>query len=305
MNKQPYIAQEIAASAATSGIRVWSEKAKAAWELLKIRLSMLVAASAIFGYAMAAGEGLVWWKALAIGLGGLLTTGASNALNQVFEKEFDEKMKRTAARPLPTGRLTETEGVLFAILTAIMGVALIGQVFNLPAALLSIIGLLSYAFVYTPMKRLSPIAVFIGAIPGGLPPLIGWVAYTGVLDTGGLILFVFQFFWQFPHFWAIAWRLDEDYQRAGFQMLPSSKGRTKFSAMLIMVYTLSMIPLPYFAWKAGLVGWIGAAGLSLLGAAFAWPSIQLYKNQEMKSATRLMFFSFLYLPLMMVVFLLG
>ncbi len=289
----------------SSRLWLWKDKAAAAWELLKIRLSMLVAISAIFGYAMAAGDAISVWKALLIGLGGLMTTGAANGLNQVFEKEYDRQMKRTAQRPLPTGRLTDQEAVAFSLLIGILGVILIGQVFNLPAALLSIIGFLSYAFVYTPMKRISPVSVFIGAIPGGLPPLIGWVAYTGALDTGGLILFTFQFFWQFPHFWAIAWRLDDDYQRAGFKMLPSAKGRSAFSATLIMLYTLSMIPLPYFAWKAGLVGWIGAVGLAVLGALFAWPSVQLYRSLEMKPATRLMFFSFLYLPLMMVVFLLG
>jgi heme o synthase len=294
--------KEIANSSPLGLIR---NKADAYLRLLKLRLSLLVALSAVFGYAMAAGTSATGWSLLWVGLGGLLVTGASNVLNQVFEKDYDKLMKRTAQRPMPLGQLSNTEAVVYALLVAVMGITLLGACFNLPAALLGIIGLLSYAFVYTPLKRISPFAVFVGAIPGGLPPLIGYVAFTGSIDSLGMILFAFQFFWQFPHFWAIAWRLDEDYQRAGFKMLPSASGRSKYSASLILLYTLSMVPLALFPWSAGMVNGWAALGLALSGLFFAVPAIALQRSLDMKHAKRLMFASFLYLPVIQVIFLVG
>lgn len=273
-------------------------------ELLKLRLSLLVAVSAVFGYAIAAGSewtaaGLFW-----IGFGGLLITGASNVLNQMFEKELDALMKRTSQRPIPTGRISSKEALVFALIMSATGVAIIGHFFNLPAALLGVIGLLSYAFVYTPMKRISPASVFVGAIPGGLPPLIGWVAFTGSIGVGGLILFVIQFLWQFPHFWAIAWLLDEDYQRAGFKMLPSTLGKTSFSALMILIYTLSLIPVAVFPVQAGLISWTASGVLMLLGLVFSIPAWKLYQTMDSVHARKLMFASFLYLPLAQLVFIL-
>ncbi|MDP5169117.1 MAG: heme o synthase [Bacteroidia bacterium] len=294
------VTKQLEQNSSSSLVRV---KSRAFVQLLKMRLSLLVSLSAVFGFAMASGSwslGLLW-----IGLGGLLVTGASNVLNQILERELDAKMKRTANRPLPTGVLSNKEALAYAIILAVIGVGLIGFFFNLPAALLSIIGLLSYAFVYTPLKRITPFCVFVGAIPGGLPPLIGWVAMTGTLDSAGLVLFAFQFFWQFPHFWAIAWLLDDDYQQAGFLMLPSSKGKTKFSTQMILVYTLSLIPLVFFAWQSSLVGLGGIIALVTLGAAFSWPAIKLHVSHDSKYAKQLMFASFLYLPLIQLAFLLG
>jgi len=296
------IVKEIKKSLALNHIR---EKVRGFQELLKFRLSFLVAISAVFGLAIAAEGHASALQLFMVGLGGLLITGASNSLNQIFEKDLDAKMKRTENRPLPTLRLNETEALVFALVTGVIGIAIIGFFFNLPAALLGIIGLLSYAFVYTPMKRISPISVFIGAIPGGLPPLIGWVAWTGEIGMGGWILFIFQFFWQFPHFWAIAWLLDEDYKKAGFKMLPSSTGKSQFSATLILLYTLTMVPLVFFAWTSGLAGAWGLGVLVVLGIAFSIPAVKLFKSLEDKHAKQLMFASFLYLPLSQLAFLFG
>ncbi|MEL6251464.1 MAG: heme o synthase [Bacteroidota bacterium] len=296
------IIKETKKSLATNGLR---DKVKGYQELLKFRLSFLVAISAVFGLAIAAEGAASGLQLFMIGLGGLLITGASNGLNQVFEKDLDAKMKRTQDRPLPTQRLTDNEAIIFSILIGAIGILLIGAFFNLPAALLGIIGLLSYAFVYTPMKRVSPIAVFIGAIPGGLPPLIGWVAWTGEIGMGGWILFVFQFFWQFPHFWAIAWLLDEDYKKAGFKMLPSASGKSKFSATLILMYTITMVPLVFFAWSSGLAGTWGLTALVVLGIIFCIPAFRLYRSLDDKHAKALMFASFLYLPLSQLAFLFG
>ena len=282
-------------------------KARAFGELLKFRLSLLVAFSAVFGYAMAANMmniAVSGWNYVWVCIGALLVTGASNTLNQISERELDLLMRRTQARPLPTNRLTVRESLVYALLLAIAGVAVMGKLFNLPAALLSIIALLSYAFVYTPLKRITPFAVFVGAFPGALPPLIGWVAVTGKLDAAGLMLFAFQFFWQFPHFWAIAWISDEDYRKAGFKMLPSAAGKTRFSTVMILLYSLCLVALPIFPYLMEITGIWATIALTVLGIGFALPAVQLYRTFEDAAANRLMFASFIYLPLIQAVFLL-
>ena len=272
-------------------------------KLLKFRLSFLVALSASFGYAMAAGNQMEWLSLLLMGIGGLMTTGAANIFNQIFEKELDGKMKRTAQRPLPTGSLSIAEALVFAIILLVGGVILLGQIFNLTTALLAIIGFQSYAFVYTPLKRITPFSVFIGAIPGALPPLIGWVGFTDAITIGGIILFAFQFFWQFPHFWAIAWVLDEDYQRAGFKMMPTTEGKGAAAARLMLIYTLMLVPLCLMPVQVGVISWTGAGLLALLGLGFSYPAFLLKRKLDNKFAKRLLFASFIYLPLMQVVFL--
>ncbi|MDX1905546.1 MAG: heme o synthase [Bacteroidia bacterium] len=289
----------------SAGAGALTDKVKALVELMKLRLSMLVAISAQFGYAVAAGTDTQWPQLLMVGFTALVLTGASNTLNQLFEKEYDAQMKRTAGRPMPTGRVTLAEGLIFAVALAVLAIVLLGVWFNLPAALLGIIALLSYAFVYTPMKRMSSFCVFIGAIPGGLPPLIGWVAFTGYIGLEGLILFAFQFLWQFPHFWSIAWLLDEDYQRAGFKMLPSASGKSRFTAGMILLYTLSLIPMALFPLMSGMSGWVATVVLGLLGVVFAIPAFRLYRSQEAKFARQVMFMSFFYLPLSQATLLIG
>lgn len=272
--------------------------------LLKGRLTLLVALSAAFGYGMAAGASFSWIHLLAISLGGFLVTGASNVLNQVFEKEHDAKMKRTAGRPIPTAKVNQIEGIVYALVLGIIGIVLIGYIFNLPSALLSVIALLLYAFVYTPMKRYSPFAVFVGAIPGALPPLIGWVAVTGSIDKAGLAIFAFQFFWQFPHFWAIAWLADEDYKRAGFRLLPTAEGKGKSTSKLILIYTCLLLPLIWLPAQIQLLNLYGILGLVVIGAAFIWPAWKLHKLQTDTYAKYLLFASFFYLPFMQLIFLL-
>jgi len=280
-------------------------KMSAYLKILKVRLTLIVSLSAAFGYAMAAGDTFSWMMMIWITLGGFLVTGASNILNQIFEKEYDAVMKRTFNRPLPQGNLSFKEAIIFALLLVVLGVWILGYHFNLPAALLSIIGLLLYAFVYTPMKRYSPFAVFVGAIPGALPPLIGWAAVTGGLDKGGLVLFAFQFFWQFPHFWAIAWVLNDDYLKAGFQLLPSASGRSRESTRLILVYTLMLIPMVILPFQMGMLSIYGMIILLLLGMGFTWVAFDLHRKLDDKVAKRLLFSSFLYLPLMQLTFLLA
>ena len=279
------------------------DKLRAYFTLLKARLTLLVSLSAAFGYTMAIGSSFSWLELLGISLGGFLVTGASNVLNQVFEKEHDAKMNRTAGRPIPTAQVNQVEGIVYALFLAGAGVALLGYFFHLAASLLAIISLLLYAFVYTPMKRFSPFAVFVGAIPGALPPLIGWVAVTGTLDTQGLILFAFQFFWQFPHFWAIAWLADEDYKKAGFRLLPTREGKGKASSWLMLIYTSLLLPLIWLPVQTQMLNLYGVLGLVIVGGLYFWPAWKLHQSQAEKYAKYLLFASFFYLPLMQIIFL--
>ena len=277
-------------------------KAKAFWALLKFRLSFVVVTSALFGYFMAAGtEAWSLGHFLLLGLGGFLVTGASNAFNQVIETEQDRLMVRTADRPMPTGMLTPIEAIAFALVIGGIGVWILGFYFNLITALLGIISLLLYAFVYTPLKRISSIAVLVGAIPGAMPPLIGWAAFTGGLEIEGWVLFLFQFIWQFPHFWAIAWLLHEDYEKAGFKMLPSRTGKSAYTATLILIYTALLLPICFLPWKLGMTGLVLTALLLVLGAGFCFLAFRLFKRLDNPSARHLMLGSFLYLLVMQAI----
>src|SRR5260221_625236 len=169
--------------------------------------------------------------------GGMLVTASSNGFNQVIERDTDKLMNRTSGRPLPGGRMNVSEGIISSLLMGTAGVLLLWIYINPLTGFLSLISLLLYTLLYTPLKKITPLAVFVGAIPGAMPPLIGWVAATGNIGPAALALYALQFIWQFPHFWSIAWVLDEDYQRAGFKMLPSPDGKGKRSAFQTMVYT--------------------------------------------------------------------
>ncbi len=265
--------------------------------LVKHRLNLLVVFSATLSYITTV-KGSINWKDVAIlSLAGFLVTGASNALNEVFEKDFDKQMKRTENRPLVTGRMTVTEAVLAAGLMSLIGLMLLAT-FNPMTVLLGALSLVSYAFVYTPMKRVSPIAVMIGAIPGALPAMIGSVAVSGTMTTLAMSLFTIQFLWQFPHFWAIAWLADEDYKRAGFNLLPSSEGNLDSSVgWNSFMYAMFMIPASVAPYALGFTGIISAVVLSVAAAIFAYYAFQLYRKCTNEAARSLMFCSFFYLPI--------
>lgn len=277
-------------------------RVKAYVQLVKPRLTLLVVFSAIFGYMMAPNVvGINLWTVLALGLGGFLITGASNTLNQVIEAEYDRLMTRTQNRPMAKRVISPLEGVIFALVCGSAGITLLGVVFEgLVPALLGVIALLLYAFVYTPLKRVNSIAVFVGAFPGAMPPLIGWAAATGTLSTEALVLFLMQFLWQFPHFWAIAWVLEDDYKKAGFKMLPSNAGRSGFTASIILVYTLLLVPVVILPLAVGMSGWITTVVLGLAGAGFSIQALILLQTRTIKSASRLMFGSFIYLPIVQI-----
>lgn len=271
-------------------------------QLLKPNLSGMVVFSSVIGYLMAPNVSVswtdfgLWQRVILLFTGGMMVTGGANTINQILERESDKLMKRTRQRPLPDGRMTDTEAWIFATLLGVFGALLLAFVFHPLAGLLSFFSLLLYAFAYTPMKKIHPIAVFIGAIPGALPPLIGWTAATGSIDAGGLVLFSLQFFWQFPHFWAIAWVAFEDYSNAGIRMLPTREKESKFTAIQCVMYSLVLVPmamLPQMFGMAGAVGTWVSVGCGLLYLA---ASIAFYIKNDHKSARRVMFASFIYLP---------
>lgn len=279
-------------------------KAKAYFELLKFRLSLLVAFSSCFGYALATFGQINWSVFSMLFLGGLLVSGASVTINQIIEKDLDKLMKRTANRPLPTGRLSVDEAKIFALVTGVVGMIVLYVSTNLLTVALSFISLLIYSFVYTPLKRVGPIAVLVGAIPGALPPLLGWVAYTGTIGFEALIIFGIQFIWQFPHFWAIAWVADEDYKKAGFKLLPSKGKKDLNTAINIMIYTLFLIPLGLLPAKFGFTGINSAIVVTVCGALFLSQTFGLMKDGSRNSALKIMFGSFLYLPIVQIAYLL-
>ncbi|MDH5474234.1 MAG: heme o synthase [Cyclobacteriaceae bacterium] len=277
---------------------------KAYFELLKFRLSLLVAFSSGFGYALASFGQINWSIFMSLFIGGLLVSGSSVIINQIIEKDLDKLMERTKGRPLPTGRLSINEAIYFAIFTGAIGLFLLYVSTNFLTVALSLISLLLYSFVYTPLKRVGPIAVVVGAIPGALPPLLGWVAFTGNIGIEALIIFGIQFIWQFPHFWAIAWVADDDYKKAGFKLLPSKGKKDLNTAFNIMIYTLFLIPLGLLPAKFGLTGINSAIIVTVCGALFLTQTFGLMKDGSRKSALKIMFGSFLYLPIVQIAYLL-
>jgi len=233
--------------------------------------------------------------------GGIFVTGASNGANQIWEQHLDKLMNRTNRRPLPQGWMTNTEAYAVVLVSLIIGTTMLFMI-NLYAAALGLFAFVSYVFIYTPMKQKTPWAVLIGAFPGAIPPLLGAIAATNDFGLLPGVLFFVQFIWQFPHFWAIAWVLHEDYQRAGFYLLPSKTGKTKNSAFQIMLYSLALIPFSLMPW---LMGWCGTVSLvlgSFIGILFFLYAYRLFLSCEDKDARKLMFASFVYLPVIQFVY---
>ncbi len=265
-------------------------------QLAKFRLAMLVVFSSMIGFLIAANGNWAWLQLLLFLTGGLLVTASSNALNQVIEKDYDRLMNRTMNRPLPADRMGIMEALLFAGICAVGGLLIFLLYFNALSAILSALALISYAFIYTPLKRFSSVAVFVGAIPGALPLLIGVVSASGTITVMGLALFSIQFIWQFPHFWAIAWVSNDDYVKAGYHLLPSKEGRTKFSALQTVLYALVLIPVSLVPLWFGFTGWISAIIILACGTGFLYQAIQLFRQCTVAAARKLMFGSFIYLP---------
>jgi len=283
-------------------------------KLIKFRLTFLVVFSASISFIIAvkANGGNTWgslysstmwinWGKLVIG--GFLVTAAANCFNEVIEVDLDKLMKRTMDRPMPAGRMTTGQGLVLGLGMGMAGTYLLGSL-NILTGLLSVFSILLYAFAYTPLKRKSPFAVFVGAIPGALPALIGYVAGQphGRIDEIALILFSIQFVWQFVHFWAIAWVLDDDYKLAGFRLLPTQK-RDRGSAIITVILAVILVPVSLLPTIYRYGGYY-VGGVSLVcSLIFLWQAIGLLRTLQIKEARKLMFGSFFYLPVVQLMFL--
>lgn len=268
--------------------------------LTKVRLALVVVISAVAGYFMGPGEFSLIQLMLLI-VGGFLVTGASNAFNQAIEHNLDRLMDRTRERPIPAGRMSIGESIAIASVFAIAGIVCLAMI-NWLSAVLGFLALFVYVAVYTPLKQITPWAVFVGAFPGAIPPMLGYIAASGSFGLEPGILFVVQFIWQFPHFWAIAWVVDEDYAKAGFSLLPSTGRKDKSSAFQILLYSLFLIPASLLPWMFEMTGNWSAVPVVILGMAFAYLAFRLMRTCERRDARILMFASFIYLPLVQLLY---
>ncbi|TDE05249.1 heme o synthase [Flavobacterium sandaracinum] len=277
-------------------------------EITKARLAISVVFSSIAGYMLGISDlqSLDWMTLLKLAVGGYCMVGASNAFNQVIEKDLDALMDRTKNRPVPAGRMTRVTAVVIASLLTIVGIVLLYTI-NPKTAMFGAISIFLYTSVYTPLKTMTSLSVFVGAFPGAIPFMLGWVAATGEFGIEAGTLFLIQFFWQFPHFWAIGWFLYEDYEKAGFFMLPTGK-KDKGTALQVILYTVWLILaslLPVFGYTGSLyITPITAVVVFLLGLWMLFYAVQLYKLRTAKSARTLMLVSVSYITLLQLVYIL-
>lgn len=286
-------------------------------KLVKLRLTLTVVFSASVAFLIGAKQqgDIIWLNWLILTVGGFFITGSANGFNEIIEKDLDKLMKRTEDRPLPSGRMTTGQALVLSLFMGIFGTLLLVRL-NFIAGLLSVFSIILYAFIYTPLKQKSPIAVFVGAFPGALPPLIGYfaafesagfgLAYAEVSEAAivitPLVLFAIQFVWQFPHFWAIAWVADADYKNAGFRLLPT-KEKDKISSWMIFLSAVLMIPAGFLPMYYGFGGWVFTIVSLLGGLMFAFYGFQHLKSMTDASAKKVMYTSFLYLPLTQLILL--
>jgi protoheme IX farnesyltransferase len=266
--------------------------------LAKPRLNLLVVVSSMAGYAMGGGDTHDVWRVLAVALGtGLVASGAS-AFNQILERESDAKMARTRLRPMADSRVGVRDALLFASLLSILGLAALALAANVLSAVVALVTLASYVVVYTPLKRKSSFATVVGAIPGALPPVIGWAAAEGALSRGAWVLFGIVFLWQLPHFLAIAWIHREDYARAGFPMLPVLEPDGRSTARQSMIYAAALFPVSLAPTLIGMTGSLYFAGALVLSLAFVALALKFTVSRSVPDARRLFFGSITYLPLL-------
>ena len=292
----PHVPIEAAAATTTTAAAILRDYVA----LTKPRLNFLVVATSAAGYYLGA-VGAPELMPMAIAVGGTaLVAGGAAVLNQVYERDTDALMRRTRNRPLPDGRVAHGDARVFGIVLSALGLALLFARANAFAAGLALATLIVYLIVYTPMKRRTPMATLVGAVPGALPPLIGWAASHGSVSTGGAALFAIVFLWQIPHFMAIAWMYRDDYRKAGFPMLPVVEPSGRRAGRQALLYTAALVPVTLVPTLVGVSGAIYAACAALLGAALLWLAIQFANTRTDRSARALFFGSITYLPLLWI-----
>jgi len=268
--------------------------------LAKPRLNLLVVASTLAGYAIAGGETLGVWRVAGLLLGTGLVAGGASAFNQVMERDLDALMRRTRTRPLPDQRLQPIEGLLFGAVATLVGLLMIVASANVLAAAVAFATLFSYVAVYTPLKRRSSFGTVIGAIPGALPPIIGWAAAEGALPPQAWTLFGIMFLWQLPHFLAIAWMYREDYARAGFPMLPVLEPDGRSTGRQAVLYAAALLPLSLAPTLMHMAGELYFAGALVLGVAFLALTARFAQTRSTREARQVFFGSIVYLPLLWI-----
>jgi len=269
-------------------------------QLMKFTLSFTVVFSSVVCYLLVPTVSFDLTSVLLLFTAGMLVTGAANAINQATEKDTDALMKRTSSRPVAAGRMSVDAAWTFALISGVIGIVILASYFNNASAILSGLSLFLYGFIYTPLKKVHSIAVLVGAIPGALPCLIGWVAGADEYSAGGWILFSLQFVWQFPHFWAIAWVVYADYGKAGFKLLPSADGPTKYAAIQAVLYSVILIPIGVLPFIFGMSGVVSMGIVLLANLYMLWRCITLFKKMDIRSARAVMFSSYIYLPVVLL-----
>ena len=272
-------------------------------QLTKFRLAISVVFSSVAGYLLAVDH---IDSSILTGLlfGGFSMVGASNAFNQWIEKEKDSLMDRTKNRPLPSGRMNNLTALIIASLLTLVGIFILNNI-NFKTALFGALSIFIYTCIYTPLKSVTPLSVFIGAFPGAIPFMLGWVAATGSFGIEPGILFMVQFFWQFPHFWAIGWMMDDDYKKAGFKMLPTGNPdrATAFQIVFYTFWTIIISITPYTQYSGSLTLSLGAfICLVLIGLYFLYHTLKLMQNKSKEAAKKLMYASIVYISLLQVIY---
>lgn len=271
-------------------------------KLTKFGLGGLVVFSAVITYFTVA-ETIQWMQIVALGLGGFFVTSAANGFNQIIEKDLDKLMDRTKERPMPTEVLSVNEAFIFCSVSGILGTILLWVYTNPLCGILGFVSMILYALVYTPLKRKTPFAVFVGAFPGAFPTLIGGVAATqgfGEVTFFAVLLFLIQFVWQFPHFWALAWMYNDDYAKADFHLLPSTGGKDEFSKFQILLYSVFLLMISVLPFVFHFVGLISTGAILICGLALLLQAYNFYRVPTNEHAKKLFLITLIYLPLVQV-----
>lgn len=267
--------------------------------LTKARLSVLVVVTTAVGFIMASGLDIQWWLLLWTVLGTMACALSANALNQVFETHHDKLMERTRGRPTPSGAMSTRHAFIFAILIGYAGLLLLALMVNLGAAGLALLTILLYLLGYTPLKRISTLNTIVGAVVGGIPPMIGWIAVREQFEVQAWVLGGLLFVWQLPHFLSLAWLYREQYAGAGFRMLPVVKGGDNLTVEVTLLTTLLLIPLGLSVTLSGMAGLVYAVISIALGLGFVWFAVRFFQRRDRPSARSNFLFSLLYLPVLM------
>ncbi len=269
--------------------------------LVKFRLSSFVVFSSVVAYCIAAGSDFRIIPFLLLAVGGALITFSANILNEVLEADYDKLMERTANRPLAAGRWSSSSAIVLAGITCLVGIILLALL-NPLTSFLGMLSLVTYAFLYTPLKRYSTISVLVGAIPGALPVMIGMIAHDGIITSEALFLFAIQFIWQFPHFWAIGFLAFDQYSNAGYKLLPQEEGKIdRRLGMQSLIYTSLFIPLLFIGYFTDMISVGGLVMMLALSGFFLWRAWTFNKKFDRDSARKLMFSSFIFLPVALMI----